>query len=419
MWKFLIIFITGLILVLLPARPIAPSDSGERMPLWNVQSVDTMKYSRDIARLDEAKSLSYDSVIEKQISQIASIGATHVAIGTPYDEEFLPYMQRWVAAARRHNLLVWYRGNWSGWEGWFEYPPVSRAQHLEKTRNFILTHPELFMDGDIFTACPECENGGPGNPLVTGDDSGFREFIIDQCRITGDAFSQINKKVASNYQSMNGDLAHKIMDTETTTQMGGIVSIDHYVATPDKLLSDIRSLAAKSGGQIVLGELGVPVPDIHGTMTPSQQAAWLKRALAGLAEIPQVIAVNYWVNVGGSTALWHFGGETRPVVSELKRYFSMPVYNGILENHSGVPLSGVRIVYLNREFRSDTDGRFRLPVAPEQNRSFVFAQGYPDWEINLQSPTENGLTVIPDREKKKVSLWTQLLLFLSRSILRK
>jgi hypothetical protein len=80
---------------------------------FKIQAIDTMKYSRDKAR----EGLS-DEVIESQVRAIKESGATHVALGTPYDPEFVPFMKKWVTAARKYGLLVWFRGNASGWEKW-------------------------------------------------------------------------------------------------------------------------------------------------------------------------------------------------------------------------------------------------------------------------------------------------------------
>lgn len=80
---------------------------------WAFQSVDTMKHSRDLAR-EKLHDDSYDAVIDREVRSIADIGATHVAIATPYDEEFVPYLKRWVSAARKYHLAVWFRGNFSG-----------------------------------------------------------------------------------------------------------------------------------------------------------------------------------------------------------------------------------------------------------------------------------------------------------------
>ena len=74
-----------------------------------------------------------------------------------------------MIVVRKHGLSVWFRGNFSGWEEWFGYPKIKAYEHINKTRNFIINNPELFADGDIFTSCPECENGGPGDPRDTNN----------------------------------------------------------------------------------------------------------------------------------------------------------------------------------------------------------------------------------------------------------
>jgi len=88
---------------------------------WDIKSIDTMKYSRDSAQvaLHDPK---FNEVIDAHVKRIADTGANYVAIDTPYDAEFNPVLKQWVAAARKYHLHVWFRGNFSGWEGWFDYP---------------------------------------------------------------------------------------------------------------------------------------------------------------------------------------------------------------------------------------------------------------------------------------------------------
>ncbi len=289
---------------------------------WQVRSVDTMKYSRDLAR-EKLKDEAFNLVIEEQVKNIAQIGATHIAIATPYDEEFLPFLRRWVNFARNYGLKVWFRGNWSGWEGWFDYEPINRQEHLEKTKNFILQNQDLFQDGDIFTACPECENGGPGDPRHNKDVQGHRQFLIQEYQVTKQAFNKIDKKVRSNFNSMNGDVAKLIMDQPTTAALGGIVCIDHYVASTDTLIKDIHALSAQSKGQIVLGEFGVPITDIHGQMSEQEQAEWLNEALNKLLLTPEVIGINYWINVGSSTQLWNKDGSERQAAKVIRSFYTL------------------------------------------------------------------------------------------------
>lgn len=297
--------------------PVPPKKEDIR----RITSIDTMKYSRDIAR-EKLNDSSFDEVIDRQISEIAATGATHVAIGTPYDEEFLPFLKRWIGAARKYRLNVWFRGNWSGWENWFDYPSVDRETHITKTTKFIEDNGDIFEDGDILVTCNECENGGPGDPRHNGDVSGHREFLITEYKAAKKAFEKIDKKVAANFFSMNGDVARLIMDKETTKALDGIVVVDHYVKIPEVLANDLKSIAAMSGGEIVLGEFGAPIPDIHGNMNAQEQAEWVNEAMARIFQMPEVVGVNYWVSTGGSTSLWNDNEEKRPAVDVITSYFS-------------------------------------------------------------------------------------------------
>ncbi len=288
--------------------------------IMEFKSIDTMKYSRDLSR-EKLNDPSFDQAIDRQVSDISKTGATHVAIATPYDDEFLPILRRWVKSARKYDLNVWFRGNWSGWEQWFEYEQIDRQTHIEKTKAFILANKDLFKDGDVFSACPECENGGPGDPRKTGDIEGHRKFLIDEYKVTKRAFLDIKKEVASNYDSMNKDVADQVMDMETTKALDGIVVIDHYVSSPEQLTSDIRRLAKQTGGRIVLGEFGVPIPDLNGNMTEEEQALWLEKAFSKLIEMNEVAGVSYWVNVGGSTQLWDSQGKPRKAVDVITAYY--------------------------------------------------------------------------------------------------
>jgi len=210
-----VVFILSFFLLVLQNAPSYHVVSPLSTNSWKVESIDTMKYSRDPAR-EKLSDPSFDAVIDNQMENIAKTGANYVAIGTPYDTEFLPYL----GGARKHNLHVWFRGNFSGWEEWFGYSKITRATHIAKTRAFILANANLFENGDIFTSCPECENGAN---VAMGDQIAvkqYRSFLIVEYQTTKDAFQTINKHVVSNYYSMNGDMARLVMDRQTTQALG-------------------------------------------------------------------------------------------------------------------------------------------------------------------------------------------------------
>src|SRR3989344_9295997 len=139
----LIVVIVTLLILLFVLR--SSSSTPSHSTWWEFASIHTMKYSRDLSR-EKLNDPSFNAIINQQVAQIAGTGVTHVAIATPYDEEFYPMLVRWVASARRNNLKVWFRGNWSGWEGWFNYPKISREEHIKKTEEFIKNHQDLFED---------------------------------------------------------------------------------------------------------------------------------------------------------------------------------------------------------------------------------------------------------------------------------
>ncbi|MCR4263521.1 MAG: carboxypeptidase-like regulatory domain-containing protein [Candidatus Roizmanbacteria bacterium] len=365
-----------LIITLFFAATISKSEQkNDEETFWIFQSIDTMKYSRDISR-EKLNDPSFNTIIDDQVKNIADTGATHVALATPYDTEFIPILKRWVAAARKYNLKVWFRGNWSGWEGWFNYPKINRSEHIEKTYEFIIQNNDLFQDGDIFTACPECENGGPGDPRLTSDTSGHRAFLIEEYEVTQKAFGEIDTDVKSNFNSMNGDVARLIMDKETTRALGGTVVIDHYVASPDQLVSDISDIAKNSGGQVVLGEFGAPIEDINGKMTEDEQAAWLDEAFSKMVQEKSLIGVNYWVNVGGSTQLWNSNATPRKAVTILTSFYNPSEVQGIIKDEIGRPIADATIRNLYSETVSDSTGSFSLPFLDKKEIEQVNAEGY-------------------------------------------
>lgn len=342
---------------------------------FDVQAIDTMKYSRDMAR-DQATSEDFKAIIETQVKQIADTGATHVAIATPYDEEFIPFLTSWVKSARKHKLNVWYRGNFSGWEEWFSYPQITPEKHTELVKTFISENPSLFEDGDVFSSCPECENGGPGDPRHTGDVDGYRKFLISEYQATQDSFKSIDKKVIANYYSMNGDVAELIMDKETTAKLGGIVTIDHYVLTPERLNSDINKIVEQSGGKIVLGEFGAPIPDIHGDMTEKEQEEWLNALFELISQNKNVVGVNYWTAHGSSTELWSEENKARLAVDTLRKYYNPSNVHGIVTDNIGRKLSDVVVSVDGFTVKSSNHGRYDLVYVESDSRLSFSRFGY-------------------------------------------
>lgn len=376
---------------------------------WPIQSIDTMKYSRDLSR-EKLTSKSFDATIDMQMSAIKNTGATYVAIATPYDEEFVPMLTRWVTAARKYDLHVWFRGNFSGWEGWFEYPKITRDDHRKMLVTFISNHPELFQEGDIFTPCPECENGGPGDPRQTGDIEGYRLFLIKEYQAATSAFRKIGTGVTVGYFSMNYDVANVIMDKKTTEALGGIVTIDHYVKSPEQLVSDVRAIAKKSGGNVFIGEFGAPIPDIHGDMNDQAQYTWIQNALTLMAKEPLLIGVNYWVNVGGSTQLWLEDGTANESVKAMTQIFRPSFIQGTLVNQFSKPIINAEIQTPYKTITSNASGQYTLPYFSDSESVTIKIKNYADRTVYVSDLVKNNIVVI---EKIHLSWFESILDYLN------
>jgi hypothetical protein len=372
--------------------------------LWEIQAIDTMKYSRDMAgqMLENPK---FDDLIEKQVSLVAKTGATHISIGTPYDERFLPIMHRWVKMARKYNLKVWFRGNLSGWEGWFDYPKISRDEHLKGIKSFIISNGALFEDGDLFSSCPECENGGPGDPRQTGDVVEYRKFLIDEAAAVRLAFKQIDKNIPANLNSMNGDIARLVMDQETTAKLGGFVVIDHYVSSPEKLAADVREIAALTGGKIILGEYGAPIPDLHGSMTEAEQSAWITQSLQLLSAEKSLVGINYWTGFGGSTKLYNDDLSDRQAVATLSSFFNPAQISGRVTTFLGLPVANATVDFGTRQTNTDASGSFTLAKIGPAEKLTISHQGF----VTVSSVDSPGSTIHLD--PKSPLAWLKLLLF--------
>lgn len=315
---FIAVIVVTIVIVITGSNPKPIKDR-----YWIIESVDTMKYSRDASRDPEIY-----KIIPKVVKQVANLNANYIAIATPYDEEFYPVLKAWVNEARKYHLRVWFRGNFSSWEGWFGYPTFTdiNQDHI-LIHNFILRHPDLFQDGDIFTPVPEPENGGMGDPRGSDKISlQFNQFLVNSYQNCVVSFSQIHKNILCGFFSVNADVAKQVLTKQTVKKTGNIIVIDNYVENSQKMNNDINYLYNKFHAKIVLGEYGAPIPDINGAMTDNQQASFIKALLDVFYKNKnKILGINYWVGFGGSTALYNDNGTPKPATYTVKNYYGLKV----------------------------------------------------------------------------------------------
>lgn len=313
---------------------------------WDYQCIDTMKYSRDTARAWDKKPEELQALIVKQMEAMKDLGANCVAIGTPYDEEFVPFMKAWLKSARFRGLKIWFRGNVAGFEGWFNYPKLkSNEDHHTNIYNFVTKHPELFQEGDIFTPSPETENTLLTGGWTTAKANTLKTFLVDSQVSCDKAFKKINKKVICGYFSSNGNVAEDLLTPQVVKSTGGVVVIDHYVKTAARMEADIKTLKKKHNAYVAIGEFGVPIPDIHGKVTDAEKAKLIEEFLyVFYKERKAVRVINYWTLTGGSTALYSDDLKTASSATQvIKKYFRPGLVSGVVTDEVGNPLVGIPV----------------------------------------------------------------------------
>jgi hypothetical protein len=359
----------------------APTQASASSTFWQTQCIDTMKDSRDNARNWVVRS-DLAQLVARQISAVKNTGANCVAIGTPYNDEFAPFMKVWVDEIHKQGMKVWFRGNVAGWEGWFGYPILASVdEHHQQIAHFITFHPNFFQDGDIFTPAPEPEAGKLiGDPRSSDvQKTEYLNFLVDSYSNCQKAFSQIGIKAVCGYFSTNGDIAKYVLTPDVVSKIGNVVVVDHYVSDPSGLVNDLVDLHNKFQTKIILGEFGAPVPDLNGNMTEDQQAAFIDTVYKGLvAHRDFIVGVNYWVLSDGSSALYNSDFTPRKAVTTIKNYYSPAVVQGTVSNSSGTKLAGASVKLANSPTQATTDqgGNFSVAVPAGQSQIVVDSQTY-------------------------------------------
>lgn len=353
------------------------SQSPQPTSIWEVRSVDTMKTSRDMAR-EKLNDLSYDAVIERDLNLIKDLGANYVAIDTPYDEEFYPYLSRWVTKAREAGLKIWFRGNFSAWEGWFGYKKsMTPEEHLKATSNFIDTHPDIFEDGDAFDPCPECENAGWW--VQPKRNKEYNQFVIDQQVVLRDGFKRIGKNVHTNWTGIIGGRAREVLNEEAVLSLSNIVAIDHYTNSTENMNGYIQFFQDTFNAKTLLSEFGAPIPDINGPMNESKQALFIDNLMRVFYQQKEnVYGLNYFALNNGTTEIIDKKGNPKEAYFIIKKYYSPAIITGLVSDELGYAVTGEPVSTKDHISKTVTDskGRYTLVVPAEPNSIIIGGNEY-------------------------------------------
>ena len=165
----------------------------------------------------------------------------------------------------------------------------------------------------------------------------------------------------------------------------------------------------------VLGEIGAPVPDIHGRFSPNEQAAWVEELMTKLARVPNLIGLNYWTSVGGTTELWMPDGTARQAVQTLTNFYDPHIVFGVVRDELGRPI--VDATVSDGFVSTQTDWRGYFELLDRERDEFALAasaEGYTTKTL-LAAPSNEQVIIVLSREEE--DLWFRFLKLLSDTFL--
>jgi hypothetical protein len=145
--------------------------------------------------------------------------------------------------------------------------------------------------------------------------------------------------------------------------------------------------------------MGAPIPDIHGQMTEEEQAAWLSEAFTKLFNIPELIGINYWVNVGGSTALWDGDGIPRKGVDVLRNFYKQQIIKGKITNENDLPITNATISMNDKMFSPTKNGIFFVPFLSTSQTVEISAPGYGKKVVTFENNEKIQTVVLKNNDK--------------------
>ncbi len=294
---------------------------------FRLQSADVMKWSKD-----DLFSQKTDAQMAAVALQLKSLGATHVAVATPYDDPSAypggpapeGYLERWIVAIRGQGMHVFFRRQWLSWEGIYGVAK-NTARGIGTTPNVLngtdttsylaLTYlywkanaGHLVQAGDIVCPCPEPENGGINGvtgsaPYQFTNANLFRAWLRDAVTVVNQALEPSNLK-GSVFVGLygtsgfivfgNGGNPKGFLDDRTVEALA-IVGMDDYPTPASNMGADLDAYRALYQLPLALTEWGT----INESNDADRQAA-IDAVTSSLKARPWTVGMNYWSVIGGA-----------------------------------------------------------------------------------------------------------------------
>lgn len=298
---------------------------------WSIQSVSSMKETKD--RICWPRPLEF---IDRWVDRAVELGANYVSVETPYDNPLCgdseKHTREWVAAIRKKHMRIWHRHMPLAFEGIYNTRKDPAKDYLQQIGTYIVSHPDLFTEGDIFTPIPEPQNGGIRDVsycaqgiCIFRNPAHFNQWLRDAIDVSEAAFAKIGLggKMKIGYYGFDGFIAwgdnnpdwDGLLEDATVLKMGNI-TIDHYPElVGDTMANDLDELQARYPNfPIIIGEWGTVTPN-----NPEEQVQTSMQA----AQRPSVVGFNYWhMGIGGNEELVHWDLHHARQFDEVQSFFT-------------------------------------------------------------------------------------------------
>jgi hypothetical protein len=325
------------------------------VPSWPVQSVDAMKYTKDVM-CGQPTSTFIDSWLDRAVE----IGATHVAIATPYQDvtcsgqtiSAITFTMAWIDQIRDHNLKVWHRHPNLKFEGIYSQTKDRSPdgfRHIKNITDFIAldaTYPDLIQPGDLFTPEAEPQNGGI-NGVTTCSQSicmfsstaDFNEWLRLAQLASELALKAQGIPVATTVGDPNGvlvgldgfdgfitfgnnnpsHLGTSKIEAATVAAKHNIIGIDHYPSGGDTMAIDLEELRdVWPSADVFISEYGT----IYSGLTDAQREQLIIDTFDAFVARSWVKGVGYWqFGPGGNEALINSDFTKRAHFDEVQGYY--------------------------------------------------------------------------------------------------
>jgi hypothetical protein len=269
------------------------------------------------------------------------LGATHVAIGVPYDNG--DQWDKWVDAAHNNGLSVIGRSHWNSQEGDNGAPDnLTPGQYITNTDGFLNTHKSHLKPGDVFIYCVEPEQGHYWSRTYGSNWSGnatamaeYNKFIQDGINHGKQILSSIGG-IDTSLVSVNGDML--MLLSQDTVNLMTAVAVDHYTENEnngpkhtydlkymhDKMVADLDRFYNKWHKPIYIGEWGFTINSDE--VSDDWQKTVYTDLLGIFAGNSNIYGVNIWNFMGDTSRILNDSSGTpttlRPAADIVKAYFT-------------------------------------------------------------------------------------------------